>query len=155
MKPFTFRLASLLSLREAERDATQAAFSAALAEQARAIGGREAAERKLIEQQSDHRRSQVAGVVTLDVLFRAERYAASLRNELSEWTTARHLADAEVLHSQAALAVAEREVEILEKLREHQQARYQLEHSRAEVKQLDEVAAQRFRRAHTPDARVA
>jgi len=155
MKPFTFRLASLLSLRESERDERRAAFTASLAEQARATAARADSERKLAEQRAAHRRTQVAGKVTLAVLLGAERYAATLRRELAERAAAERLAQAEVLRQQESLAVAEREVEILVKLREHQQTRYQLECSRAETKRLDEVAAQRFGREHASDARAA
>jgi flagellar export protein FliJ len=155
MKPFTFRLAGLLSLREAERDARRTAFTAALAEQSLAIAGREVVERKLAEQQAEHRRVQAGGAVTLDVLLRAERYAASLRQELAERAAAERLAAAEVLRQRESLFAAEREVEILEKLREHQQARYQIDRSRVEVKQFDEVAAQRFSRAQASNSRAA
>ena len=155
MKPFTFRLAGLLSLREAHRDARRTAYTAALAEQARAIAGRETVERKLAGQQDEHRRAQAGSTVTLDVLLRAERYATSIRQELAERAAGERLAEAEVLRQQESLSAAEREVEVLEKLREHQQARYQLDRSRAEVKLFDEVAAQRFSRAPAPNSRAA
>lgn len=155
MKPFTFRLAGLLSLREGERDARRVTLTEVLAKQARAIADREAVERKFIEQQSEHRRLQAAGTLMLDVLLRATRHAASLRQELAERGAAEQLAAAEVLRCQDVLAIAHHEVEVLEKLREHQQARHQLDCSRTEVKQFDEVAAQRLSRSPAPSSRAA
>ena len=155
MKPFKFQFASLLSLRDAERDATRADLTAALREQARIMAGRDTAERKLAQHQAEQRSLRAANMATLNVLRQAQRHAACLRKELVEGLAAERQADAEVLRCQAALTQSEREVKVLEKLLEHQQACYRVDFARAEVKQLDKVAAQRFTRTQPPDARVA
>ncbi len=155
MKPFQFRLASLLSLRDAERDAKRDDLTAALAEHDRVLAGRDAVERKLAVHQAEQRSLRAANRATLDVLMHAQRYAACLRNELGEWYAAEHQAVTEVIRCQEALTQTEREVEVLEKLRERQRARYRVDFARAEVKQFDEVAAQRFARTQAPAARPA
>ena len=80
------------------------------------------------------------GVADVDRLLQAHRYAGvlalqrrTLENQLSQ-------VRAECQRRRLALVEADRQVQILEKLRERQEAAYRKQQDRTETKELDELA---------------
>ena len=149
MAKFKFRLATLLRLREVARDERRTE----LAEAYRADD--------VLQEQLDHVAAQLgrlqgrcrkaggAGPVDIDRLVEAQRYGLTLRNQQHQLGRQRHVIAAEIERRHQALVGANRDVRVLEKLREKQAARHRQEESRQESKQLDEVAGQRAAREET------
>jgi flagellar protein FliJ len=146
MKPFAFRLQSLDDLRKAERDARRADLATALAEQARLTACRQSLEQRLDAARHQSRLARLAGQMTVETLVRGQQFEASLQHDLKAVRQFEALAEAASAQCRGALTTAEREVQVLEKLHERQRAEHQLEQARAQTRQLDEVAAERFSR---------
>ncbi len=147
MKPFAFRLDGLLKLRIAQRDVERVDLAAALAEQVRLTALCHALQTQLSRLLAEQRTARIAGTVLLESLVRLEHFAAATRSKLAAANGARIAAEQRVAHCQHAVAAAERDVDVLEKLREQAQVRHQRELARRQVKRLDEVAGQCFVRA--------
>ena len=146
MKPFSFRLQALDALRKAERDARRADFAAALTEQARLAQCRQTLAEQLAAAEQQTREARIAGQLTIETLIRGQHFESSLRGEVESLIGLQAAAEAVTARTRESLAIAEREVQVLEKLHERQLAEHRLEHTRAETRQLDEVAAERFQR---------
>jgi flagellar export protein FliJ len=146
MKPFTFRLQSLDDLRKADRDARRADLALALAEQARIAERRQSLEQRLEEARQQSRAARLAGLMTVEMLVRGQHFEASLHRDLQAALQCESLAEAASAQCRDALTLAEREVQVLEKLYDRQRAEHQLEQARVETRQLDEVAAERYGR---------
>jgi flagellar protein FliJ len=142
MTQFRFRLATLLRLREVARDSRRAE----LAESQRADEHlRRRLERLNAEQRGlEEKCREAAGPGAVDVgdLVKAHRYVAVLRAEEEELRQTRRALAAEIDFRRHALLAADRDVQVLEKLRERRQALYRVEEERQLVKQLDEAALQ-------------
>jgi flagellar export protein FliJ len=141
---FHFRLAPLLRLRESARDQRRSA----LAEAYRALDilrQRQAAvRREMDELSSDYRRANAPGSLDVDRLIRRHRHELALRANVQELARQETLICEEIERRREALAAADRDVRVLEKLRANQAQRHALEESRRETKQLDEIATRRF-----------
>ena len=138
-----FRLATLLKLREQTRD-----------ERRRHLVEAQRAEDMLRQQMADldaqlaavraeYGAAAAPGRVLVDRLVDAQRYEIVLHTQRQERARQEQLLAAEVERRRAALLEADREVRVLEKLREKQQERQREEDARQEVKRLDEVASRR------------
>jgi flagellar protein FliJ len=147
MANFTFRPATLLRLREARRDERRTRLAdAQRAEQL--IVGRiaeldaelEALRRRCLDA------ARPGNTVDVDLLTDAARYEMILKLQRQSADQQRQAVLAEVQRRRAALVAADREVRVLEKLRETQRRRFDEEEARKEVKRLDEVAMSRYRR---------
>ena len=141
MARFAFRLNSLLHVRQAERDQRQSLLAAALAEERQLQARRAVLEGDLRAQLG--RARAVIGPGALDVagLESAHRYASNLRAQLAALAEGEQALSQEINHRRQAVVEADREVRVLEKLRERQQQQHRTEQARAESKQLDEIAA--------------
>jgi len=143
MSRFTFRLATLLKLRERARDERRAQLAQAY--QAEAILGQEqqrvADDLALLQQQS--REAAGPGTLDLDRLLDARRFEAVLLVQQQDLQKKQKLLEAEIDRRRQALVEANREVRVLELLRERQLQRHREEESRREMKLLDEVAGRR------------
>jgi flagellar export protein FliJ len=146
MAKFTFRMATLLKLRESARDERQAQL--ARAQRAADILRRQQEaleeEARRLEQQS--RMAVRPGRIDVNHLLHARRYELVLRAQQQDLRQQQETVDAEVQRRQRALVEANREVRVLELLREKLWARHRDEESRQEIKQLDEVAQRTGRR---------
>ena len=143
MAKFRFRLATLLKLREATRDERRAELAQAYQADA------------LLEQQQDRLQRELAGLVlqsrkvagpgTLDVdqLLQTQRYELFLRARQSQLADQRGTVAEEIERRRQILVEADREVRVLEKLRQRQLERHREEEGRREMKILDEVAGLR------------
>jgi flagellar protein FliJ len=146
MAKFKFRLATLLRIREAARDERRSA----LAEAYRVDG--------LLRQQLDGvardlealaaRRRQAAGPgeVKVDRLVEAQRYEVTLRRQQRQTVRQREAVAAEIERRRQALIEADREVRVLEKLREKQADQHRTAEERRDASRLDEVAQQQAMR---------
>jgi len=146
LQEFRFRLATLLKIREAARDERHARLAQAYE-----------AEEKLNERKAEleeqrlglRRRFQAAaqpGLVDLDQMVESHRYEMVVTAEEQVLADQMKLIGEEIERRRGALVEADREVQVLERLRETQQTRHREEATRQEIKELDEVAGQLARR---------
>ncbi len=143
MAKFKFRLATLLRLRESARDERRTLLAQAyraedviLQEQQRLEAERAALERRI-------RGAAGPGEIEVDRLIEAQRFELVLRAQKEHLARQHELVKAEIERRRQALVEANREVQILENLREKQHERWRGEESRREVKRLDEVGQRR------------
>jgi flagellar protein FliJ len=143
MVKFKFRLATVLKLREADRDERRAALAEAYRVDA-------VLEQRLQEVAEEYdglkeqcRRAAGPGPVAIDRLVEAQRYEISLKYQQAQLVGQRQTVAAEIERRREALVAATGEVRVLEKLRENQAGRHRQEENLQEIKQLDEVAQQR------------
>jgi flagellar protein FliJ len=146
MAKFKFRLATLLRLREAARDERRAELAEAyrvddmLQQRLREVAG------ELDSLREQCRQAAGPGTVDVDRLVEAQRYELALIGHQRHLQQQREGVTAEIERRRAALVEANRDVRVLEKLRDKQSLRYQQEENRQEIKRLDEVAQQRAAR---------
>ncbi len=139
MAQFKFRLATLLRLRESARDERRTLLAQAyraedviLQEQQRLEAERAALEQRI-------RGAVGPGEIEVDRLIEAQRFELVLRAQKEHLARQHELVKAEIERRRQALVEANREVQVLENLREKQHERWRGEESRREVKRLDEV----------------
>jgi len=140
MPPFQFRLATLLRLRENARDQKRAHLAEAqLAEQS-------------LEQHLAELEVQLAGLrlrshdaarpgpINVDLLVDAQRFEAVVRADKNLTEEQKQLIAGEVQKRREALLAADRDVRVLENLKEKHQQEHRAEQGRRQVKALDEIA---------------
>lgn len=139
---FRFQLATLLKLRETERDQCQTL----LAEAARADDAlAEQLTQVELERRQWHteiREAAAPGAVDVERLAAAHRYVGSLLEWEASLQRQRAGLAAEIDRRRQALVKANQEVQALEKLEQRRLERHRLEEGRREAKQLDEAALQ-------------
>jgi flagellar FliJ protein len=142
--PFRFRLATLLRLREADRDERRSH----LADAQRAedivrtrIAGIDGELRQL---RGESARLSRPGTINVDELMEINRFELLLAAERQAAVQQQKLVAEEVERRRLALVAADREVRVLERLRDTQQERHRQEADRQERKQMDEAAAHAF-----------
>src|SRR5262245_26571193 len=135
MKPFQFRLTTLLRLREAVRDERRLQLSDAL--RVEAALNEQAAE--LERGIGDARKAQLApaGIVDVDRLIAAQRYELTLEMERRRLGQQQENVAKEINVRRSALVTADQDVRVLEKLRETQAERWRAEHERQQMKEMD------------------
>jgi flagellar export protein FliJ len=144
MKPFQFRLATLLKLREQARDERRNRLAEAYrAEQTLAE------HRAAVQAEADALRAEYGSVarekaVNVDRLLDNHRYQLILAAQLANIDVqARKLAD-EIERRRIALVAADRDVRVLERLRETQRDRHRKAAEAWDQKQFDEIASLQF-----------
>jgi flagellar protein FliJ len=142
MLPYKFRLATLLRLREAHRDERRVKL--AEAQQAEEIVTKRLAtiQNDLQAQNERCQRELRPGQIDVDRLMEFQRYELILKAERQAATEQRNIVSTEVERRREALVSADREVRVLEKLRERQLERHREVEQREETKILDEVGTQ-------------
>lgn len=150
MKRFTFRLATLQRLRENLRDERRSQ----LADAYRADEILQEQEQRLAQEQAEMsaalREAAAPGEIEVDRLLSDHRYSLLLIAQQRHLSQQRQAVAQEIERRRQLLIEADREVRVLEKLKEHQLQRHRDEESRQEVKQLDEVAQRRGDREAVP-----
>ena len=137
---FHFRLQTLLRLRIAERDERRADLAkalraeAVLQEQARRL----ASERAELAERG--RQLKAPGAANVDALLQAHRYELVLAAQAQHLKTQIAPVAAEIERRRQALVEADRQVRVLEKLRQRQAAAHRQREERLEIKRLDEQA---------------
>ena len=141
MTSFRFRLETLLKLRRAALDQQRAKLAEIHRAEAALKEQQEALDQQTAEAQAARREAGGQGPIDVDAVLQSQRFQWSLQAQravLAEHE--RRLAEARDAQREAVMA-ADRDVKVLEKLREQRLT----EHRRAEhlqdVKQMDEAAA--------------
>jgi flagellar FliJ protein len=141
MAKFRFRLATLQKLREIQRDELRSKL-------AEAVHAQQILEEQLaqvaieIQNLLEMRRSAVqSGTLQVDPLLEAQRYQGVLHIQQDKMREQVRLLSAEVERRRLAVVEADRQVKVLEKLRERKLADHHAKQLVAETKVLDEVAA--------------
>jgi len=150
MPPFRFRLQTLARLHQASRDERRA-------ELADALRVDDALREQLTELEENRRlarriQSLGAGPVDVDRLLEAQRYETSVIVELRHVEDQRTRVAEEIERRRTALVEADRQVKVLDKLRESQQAEHVAAELAAEMKVLDEAAGRRRPSSASGDA---
>ena len=150
MARFTFRLATLLRLRENDRDQRRAELAQAYRADDILRQQEEQTERERIELLAKSREAAGPGTVDVDRLIQTQRYELLLKTHRQQLGRQREAVADEIGRRRETLVLANREVRILENLREKQAQRHREEEGRRETKRLDEVALQRVGREEMP-----
>ena len=147
MSKFRFRLATLLKLREATRDERRAALAEAYQADETLQGYLENVQQEFAAIQRSYRHAIEPGPVDVDPLLDAQRYEVTVKAQIQHLHQQRARLSEEIERRREALVYADRDVRILEKLRENQA----LQHAQGEevqlMKLLDEVAQRTGREA--------
>jgi flagellar FliJ protein len=148
-----FRLATFLRVKEADRDERRGE----LAEAFRAAETIDERLGELRQNMADLRKLQTvgAGGVEVDRLIEAGRYEMVLRVQQMQLEQNRKQVQVEIERRREILVAADREVRVLEKLRESQQQKERAEMERRAMKQLDEIAGQGHWRRETENSHRA
>jgi flagellar protein FliJ len=137
---FHFRLQTLLRLRIAERDQRRAELDKAL----RAEEVLRAEEQRVADEQANLARQAQAlkspGSADVDSLLQTHRYEVVLLSQRKQVASQLAQVQAESERRRLALVEADRQVRVLEMLRERQLAAYRQIAEREEMKEYDEMA---------------
>jgi flagellar export protein FliJ len=144
MLPFRFRLATLLRLREADRDERRTQLADAQRAEDIVRARIDEIDGELGRLRGKAARLSRPGLINVDELMETERYELLLAAERQSAKHQQKLVAEEVERRRLALVAADREVRVLERLRETQQERHRQEAERQERKQLDETATRAF-----------
>ncbi|GAB6165422.1 flagellar export protein FliJ [Thermostilla marina] len=146
MAVFRFRLEPVQRLREHVRDQRRAELAQAL----EAMELVEQKQRELAEELERatklQREAAKPGSIDVDTIMAVRRYQTALYAQAAQLQQQAAAIAEEIERRREALAQADREVRILEKLRERQLERHRSEEKRRETKLMDETAAQRYLR---------
>jgi len=143
MAKFKFRLATLLRLREAARDGRRAQLAQAYRADEIIEHQRRTIARELSRLEGQNRQASAPGEIDVDRLLEVRRYELVLRSQQQETGQQHEAVRAEIERRREALVGANRQVRVLELLRQKQHERHRQEENRQEIKQLDEAAGRR------------
>ena len=141
MAQFRFRLQSIVAMREAEREQSRREVAELLAAEHTLRDQQRGLEQELGQQQNRGRTPTATGRIDVRRLAATESYVTRLRARLHALHAEAESLGELLVAAQQVLLGAEREVRVLEKLRERQLDDFRRAAARAESKQLDEVAA--------------
>jgi flagellar FliJ protein len=151
MAGFQFRLATLLRLRANVRDERRAQLAEAQRAEQLVVERIAAIDAELIALRAQSlNTAQATGALNVDGLSEIARYEMILKVERQSADQQRQTVAAEVQKRRDLLIIADRDVRILEKLRDVQLDRYQEQEARREMQRLDELAVLRYERRETP-----
>ncbi len=140
MGEFHFQLATLLRVRETARDECRVSLAEAqradeeLQEQLTRLG------EIRLGLQEECRKVAEPGSLDVERLAEAHRYVASLRLDEENLRRRRETLAVEIERRRQAVLAADRDVRVLDKLRERRLQRHRIEEGRRESKLLDEAA---------------
>ncbi len=140
MSQFEFRLQSLLKLRLAERQQRRAELAEAHRAQALLTARREAIRQEIGDMRKRSLAAAAPGRIRMERLVAAQRYHLVLREKLEALSQQQSRLDAEIERRRVTLVEADRQVRVLEKLRDRHLEAHRTGELRREVKTLDEVA---------------
>jgi flagellar FliJ protein len=145
-----FRLSTLLRLRLEARDERRAELAKALRAEEMLHQRQDALNREAGALLTRARALAAPGEVDLDALIQNQRYGLLLKTQSAQLAEQLAQVVAEVARRRAVLVEADREVRILEKLREKQAAAERLADERREQKLLDERGTLGYLRREVP-----
>lgn len=143
---FTFRFETMLRIRRQREDEHKRIVAARLREIAgvnRQIGS---LQRQIHEEEDAIRTSQMPGTIDLQQAIRHRHWLGHLHRCLVETQGRMRGLESQLAQERAALAEASKQRKILDKLKERQWRRHQMEQERREAKEADEQAT--LRHAH-------
>ncbi len=141
MAKFKFRLATLLRLREADRDERRGELAEAYQADEIMENQQKELEANLGELALKCRQAAGPGTVDVDRLVETQRFEILIRAQRQQLIQQRQAVAAEIERRRGNLVEANREVHVLAKLEERQRQRHREEENRREMKVLDEVAS--------------
>jgi flagellar FliJ protein len=142
MSRFTFRLASLLKLREHTREGKQTELAAALRRLQLIETTRGEVQQELGELETHMRTTKRNSTIDVDRLLDGHRYQLALAGRVAELTKAIGEAQQEVERCRLKLVEADRDVKALEKMHDQQLDDHRRSIEQHQQKQLDETAVQ-------------
>jgi flagellar export protein FliJ len=140
MGKFKFRLATLLRLREATRDERRTELAQAYRADEIIQQEKQRLARDLVALKDQARRASAPGRLDLDRLLETRRHEVLLRSQEQHAEQQHEAIQAEIQRRRQAAVDANRQVRVLEQLRQRQYERHRQGENRQEVKQLDEAA---------------
>jgi flagellar FliJ protein len=140
MAKFLFRLATLLRLREVARDERRAALAEAYRAEDMLRQHQELLAGEMSGLKGSCRQAVGPGAVDVDKLLAAQRYEIALRAQQMQLARQQEMIAAEIERRRETLVQANRDVRVLEKLRQRQAERHRDESAHREIRELDEVA---------------
>ncbi len=140
MAKFKFRMATSLKLRESVRDQRMAELNEAYRADDVLREKLEALQAEWNFVRDEFRRVVGPGKVNVDQLLESQRYEMTLLAQQAQVKRQREMVAEEIERRRGALMAANRDVKVLEKLRDKQAERFRLEEIGREAKRLDEVA---------------
>jgi flagellar FliJ protein len=146
MSSYRFRLATLLRLRLADRDQRRAELAKAQRAEDALLAQGDALAREKDELLALSRQLASPGTADVDRLITSHRYELVLRTKGQQLAAQLEQVRREVERRLQALVEADRQVRVLEKLRDRQQAAHAARAEKLEQKQLDERATIGFRK---------
>lgn len=135
---FHFRLHTLLRIREQTRDERRSQLADALRVDVELERQQNELKEQLVESRNTERPQ--SGTIDVDRLLHWQRYQLLLEAQLAQLKQQREHVAKEIDARRQALVEADREVRVLEKLRENQLERHRAEEQRLDQRRLDEVA---------------
>lgn len=148
MRKFTFRLETVLKIREQEREDRKRDLQQAYA--ARDILSQQQSALEMERQNLGAilRKSLLQGNIDADQMLACRRYETVLNAQREYLAQQLAAIDAEIEKRQQALVEANRAVRILELLREKQRAAHEKQEESREIKKLDEIGSRKLRNLH-------
>ncbi|MCU0958805.1 MAG: flagellar export protein FliJ [Pirellulaceae bacterium] len=143
MTAFTFRLEPLLRLRTAERDRRREELAKAFRAELVLQQQQQAVEDELQVTRQEAQQQSAPGPIHVDPLLHAHRYALLLQAHLAQLRRQQLAVRQEIDRRREALVEADRELRILEKLKERHLAAHVYQEQRADLRTLDEIALRR------------
>jgi len=150
MSSFHFRLETLLRLRLADRDQRRAELAKAQRAEDTLLAQADALARERAQMQERSRRLAEPGTADVDRLIASHRYELVLRTKAQQLAGQIQQVRAEVERRRQIVVEADRQVRVLEKLRERQQSAFNVREAKHEQKQLDEKALVGFTYREVP-----
>jgi len=137
---FRFRLETLLRLRLVERDQRRAELAKALRAEEMLRSEQRTLEQQQAEAAQRGRQLKSPGAADVDALLQTHRYELVLAAKHRQLAAQIVQVQAESERRRQTLVEADRQVRVLEKLRERQAAAHRQQTERLETKQFDEMA---------------
>ena len=146
MATFQFRLATLLKLRENDRRQRQIELGQALEAERIITSQAEAIAQEIVLAKEKVRMVSSPGEVLVDSLLELQRYTLQLRAQATMIAEQIAKVRAEVERRRLILVEADRQVRVLEKLRDKQSSVFRFSEQRREQKLLDEMGQKKVKR---------
>ena len=141
---FKFRLETLLKMRRAARDDRREQLAQAYQAEQVLRKQNEHLSKQLDELRQGSRQASRPGPVHVDTLLGTHRYLLVLHSQQKLLNQRSEQLAAEIERRRELLVDADRQVRVLEKLRDRQQDQHRRKENRREMKRLDEVAQRRM-----------
>jgi flagellar export protein FliJ len=153
MPEVTFRLQPLLKLREADRNRCREELADAYATDRHLAMRADQLHREMNAAKRQNREQNRPGAINVDQLLQSHRYELLIQTQLTQIDQQRQQVGVEIERRREALVEADRELKILEKLRERHAAECRHQQQVRENNALDEIAARRSRSTRGGDLR--